>query len=328
MRVLFISSSRIGDAVVSSGLLAHLLRTREPLEITLACGPAAAPLFEETPKIARIIPLTKKPWAGHWRELWRFAVRRRWDLVVDLRATALSYFVRAGERRVYRPSDEGTHRVIQLSNFFGLSSPAEPVLWFGGRQIAAAKRVMPAGMKVLGIGPTANWGGKQWSPGKFAEVALRLVAPGAVLEGAHVAVLASASERQNALPTLERIPRNRRIDLVGRFDVLTAAACLKECSLFIGNDSGLMHLAAAAKTPTLGLFGPSRDDLYAPWGHSCAVVRTTASYEALLSSSAFSPDRHESLMESLSVDTVEEAAVDLWSSCNPAAVTSAVRAGR
>ena len=43
-------------------------------------------------------------------------------------------------------------------------------------------------------------------------------------------------------------------------------ALLKHCKLFVGNDSGLMHLSAAAKINTLGLFGPSKETNYRPWG--------------------------------------------------------------
>jgi ADP-heptose:LPS heptosyltransferase len=70
------------------------------------------------------------------------------------------------------------------------------------------------------------------------------------------------------------VARNRFIDLAGRVDLLTAFACLKHARLFIGNDSGTMHLAAAAGVPTIGLFGPSDERLYAPWGRtprSCAA---------------------------------------------------------
>jgi heptosyltransferase-3 len=56
------------------------------------------------------------------------------------------------------------------------------------------------------------------------------------------------------------------IDLVGRLTLAEAAACLARCALFVGNDSGLMHLAASAGTPTLGLFGPTPASEYAPSG--------------------------------------------------------------
>ena len=63
-----------------------------------------------------------------------------------------------------------------------------------------------------------------------------------------------------------RVPPDRAIDLIGRTDLLTASAILRRATLFIGNDTGLMHIAAASGVPTLGLFGPSPIDQYAPWG--------------------------------------------------------------
>ena len=80
---------------------------------------------------------------------------------------------------------------------------------------------------------------------------------------------------------MRRSRRQRLIDLVGRIDLLTAAAALRRCALFIGNDTGLMHIAAAAGTPTLGLFGPSPIEQYAPWGSRTAVVRTAQPPETM-----------------------------------------------
>ncbi|MHB8528837.1 MAG: glycosyltransferase family 9 protein, partial [Caulobacteraceae bacterium] len=55
----------------------------------------------------------------------------------------------------------------------------------------------------------------------------------------------------------------------------------KRARLFIGNDSGLMHLAAASGTPTLGLFGPSDEALYAPWGPLARVARGPRTFEEI-----------------------------------------------
>ena len=48
--------------------------------------------------------------------------------------------------------------------------------------------------------------------------------------------------------------------------------------MFIGNDSGLMHLAAASNIATIGLFGPTNDKLYAPFGDKCHTIRTKETY--------------------------------------------------
>ncbi len=326
MKILFITSNRIGDAVLSTGLLNYLIQQHGDAQITLACGPLAAPLFSQTPNVTEILPFAKQKRSGHWLGLWRQVAGRRWDLVVDLRASAIAWTLWAKKRKIYRPGRDASHRVAHLSELFGLPEPAAPAVWFGQAQVDAAKKAVPEGGLVLGIGPTANWGGKQWAGGKFAELIHRLTAPGAIFDGARVAVFGAGPERVAALPVLERIPKKQRIDLVGRFDILTSAACLQECDMYIGNDSGLMHLAAAAHTPTLGLFGPSREDLYGPWGGHCAAVRTSATYEALAAMPEFHPDRNESLMESLAVEPVEQAAIALWEKTGAPQMPSALSA--
>lgn len=323
MKILFITSNRIGDAVLSTGLLNHLLRQHPDARITIACGPAPAPLFAETPNLDRVLVLEKQARAKHWRGLWRKVVRARWDVVVDLRSSAISCFLWAKKRHVFRSSGEPVHQVVQLSRLFDLPEPAAPGLWLGQQQLAAAKRAIPPGPPVLAIGPAANWPGKAWPSSRFAELVLRLITPGAVLEDARVALFGAESERNAARTLLERIPRDRRIDLVGRLDILTAAAALQECAFYIGNDSGLMHIAAATYTPTLGLFGPSREEVYAPWGQHCASVRTKLSYDELAAMPQFHPARRESMMASLAVEAVEAAAIDLWRRCRPRPATKA-----
>jgi heptosyltransferase III len=134
-----------------------------------------------------------------------------------------------------------------------------------------------------------------------------LTAPDGPLPGARVVVLAAAHERPQAAPVLDALPAARRIDLVGRVDLLTASAVLRRAALFVGNDSGLMHLAAASGTPTLGLFGPSPAARYAPWGPRAAIAATSLSPAQLLGP-GFDHRTTDTLMDSLSVEAVEAAA--------------------
>jgi ADP-heptose:LPS heptosyltransferase len=56
------------------------------------------------------------------------------------------------------------------------------------------------------------------------------------------------------------------ININGVTDLLTTAAILKRAELFIGNDSGLGHIASAVKTKTFTIFGPGEPNRYRPWG--------------------------------------------------------------
>jgi ADP-heptose:LPS heptosyltransferase len=114
-----------------------------------------------------------------------------------------------------------------------------------------------------------------------------------------------------AQPILDALPG--ALNWVGGKELLEVYALMELCSLYIGNDSGLMHLAAAADIPTLGLFGPSAEWRYRPWGPRCAVVRTKESLDELTSAPDYDYRSHRSLMTSLSVDDVVGAAESLWS---------------
>jgi heptosyltransferase-3 len=314
MRILFVTATRIGDAVLSSGLLAYLIERHPGAAVTVAAGPAAAPLFEAVPGLERVVVVKKRRLSLHWLALYRAVALRRWDVVVDLRGSALAYLLRAQSRHVMAKGDAAEHRVVQLARLFVLDPPPAPRLWTAPRHEQAAAALVPSGGPVLAIGPAANWRGKQWRAERFAELAQRLTGTGGLLAGARVVVLAAAHERAQAEPLLAALPPARRIDLVGRTDLLTAAAVLRRCTLFIGNDTGVMHIAAAMGTPTLGLFGPSLPQHYAPWGPRAAVVQTAIPYAALVGTPGYDHRTTDTLMDSLSVEAVEAAARRLWAS--------------
>lgn len=319
MRLLFVTSTRIGDAVLSTGLLSHLIDTNPGARVTIACGAAAAPLFEAVPGLERVIVLSKQRLGLHWWALWRAAIGHRWDLIVDLRGSALAYVVPHRARVVFRGDARPLHRIAQLAEAAGLSPAPPPRLWTAARHEAEAARLVPAGAPVLALGPTANWRGKEWPIGNFIALVERLTGERGPLTGARVAVLGAASERTDAEPLLAALDPARRLDLIGRVDLLTGYAVLKRCAFFIGNDSGLMHIAAASGVPTLGLFGPSREVHYAPYGRLTAAVRTPESFEALIGRPGYDHRTTDTLMRSLSVDAVEAAARALWAKAHPEA---------
>jgi ADP-heptose:LPS heptosyltransferase len=318
MHILFVTATRIGDAVLSTGLLSYLIDRHPTARLTIAAGPVAAPLFEAVPRLERLEVIEKRRWSAHWLPFYAAVANRRWDLVVDLRGSALAWLLRAGERRVMAKGDAREHRVRQLARLFGLDPPPSPRLWTASHHDRAAAALIPSGASVLAIGPAANWRGKEWRAERFAALAHRLTAVDGLLPGGRAVVLAAAHERRQAEPLLAAIPPDRQIDLVGKVDLLTAAAVLRRCALFIGNDTGLMHIAAASGTPTLGLFGPSPSDQYAPWGQHAALVRSVDRPETLFGP-CFDHRTTDTLMDGLSVDAAEAAACRLWRSVTNAA---------
>jgi len=311
MRILFVSHNRLGDAVLSTGLLGHLAR-QENARITVACGPLPAPLMAAAPGVVEVIPFAKRSYSRHWFALWRRVVGTRWDLLVDLRDSAMAWTVPARRRARYPGARDDEHRVVGLARTLGLEdAPPAPTITVPDAAAEAA-RLLPPGRPVLAVGPTANWRGKTWRAERFAELIGRMTAAGGLLPGAAVAIVGAAPEREAAAPVLQAIDPSRRIDLVGTVSLPITAGCLARAALYVGNDSGLMHVAAAVGAPTLGLFGPSRPEHYAPWGPRGAWVRTAKSYDELVGGPGYDHRTTDTLMDSLTVDAVEAAAAELW----------------
>src|SRR6266850_6756618 len=152
MHILFVTATRIGDAVLSTGLLSYLIDHHPAARLTIAAGPAAAPLFAAVPRLERLVVIEKRRWSAHWLPLYAAVSTRRWDLVVDLRGSALAWLLRAGERRVMAKGDAREHRVHQLARLFGLDPPPSPRLWIAPRHEHTAVALIPPGAPVLAIG--------------------------------------------------------------------------------------------------------------------------------------------------------------------------------
>jgi ADP-heptose:LPS heptosyltransferase len=200
--------------------------------------------------------------------------------------------------------DEKKHKVEQNAAVMGASPAPAPKLWFSEKQLQKAKELIPDGGPVLGVGPTANWLAKTWPAERFIDVIKHTT--NGVMKDARVAVFAAPGEEEAALKVLKSIHQDKRIDVIAKADPGTVAAALSRCDAYIGNDSGLMHCAAASGVKTLGLFGPSYPHLYRPWGTHCDYARTPETYNELIAYKGYDPKTAPCLMTSLSVETVQK----------------------
>lgn len=310
--ILFITASRIGDAVLSSGLIRRLIEEIPNARFTIVAGPVAAPLFKDTPGLDELIALEKEKRGLHWLKLWRRVRNDRWGLVVDMRGSPLGRLLKARKRAIRHPPPIGAppvHKVIEAARILKLEdNPPSPMLFTSRETEAKAEQLLgKSKAPILAIAPAANWIGKTWPAERFAVAAAELLASGGPLQDARLMLLGGPEDRWASETVRRVITRDRLIDLVGQVDLLTAYACLKRVRLFIGNDSGLMHMSAAAGAPTLGLFGPSDDRLYGPWGRNARALRGPrdfASYKAV------DPDLNQAVchMQDLPVEWVVRSA--------------------
>lgn len=312
--ILFITSTRIGDAVLSSGLLTRLHDEIPRARFTIAAGALAAPLFRDTPRLDELIPLEKKPGALHWVELWNRVRGAKWGLVLDLRGSGLSNTLSAKMRLVRKspdPEEPVVHKVVELARLLKLEDdPPSPHLFVSDETQAEADKLLGEGGPILAVAPAANWVGKTWPSERFSITVQRLLGRDGPMPDGRLLLLGGSDDRRAAEAVRRELPRRRVIDATGEVDLLVAYAMLKRARLFIGNDSGLMHMAAAAGAPTLGLFGPSNEQVYGPWGAHARALRGPRSFESF---KAVDPQLNQSLphMSDLSVERVLKAAHEL-----------------
>lgn len=309
-KILFIGANRLGDAVLSTGLLAALAARKPMPQITVACGQPAVEIFAACPAVVRVIPLIKRPMAGHWRDLWRQVALMRWDLVVDLRDSLVSRLLLAKKVARWRPTagerEAGRHKVEQNAAVLGLNPPPAPHLWFPPAILAEAEALLPAGAPALVLAPGATARHKEWPADRFAETAKTLL--DGPLQGWRLVLMGAPDERRQTEAVLSACAKYQPIDLTGRTRPLLAGAVLSRAGLLIGNDNGLMHLGAAAGLKVIGLFGPTPVEPYRPWGGH--VVQSRVAYADLRARMQDAGPDAPGLMDGVMVADVVAAAIE------------------
>jgi len=273
-RVLLVTLANIGDAVLTTPVLEVVHRRFPEARVDLVADPRSAEIFARCPYLGETFLHREGGGWGAGLALVRRLRRRRYALAVDLRTGLLAWLARARERRTRRGACPlGPHAAEAYLGVVAdlLDGPPPPArIWLSAhdRRLAAALlRGLPEG-PLLALAPGANWPPKIWPAERFAELA-RALAPrlaavvlvGGPADRARTAAVAAALG--GALPVA---------DLAGRTGLLTAAAVLERCALFVGNDSGLGHMAAAVGTPAVTVFGPGDPERYRPWGPAVEVV--------------------------------------------------------
>jgi heptosyltransferase-2 len=279
----------LGDLVMVEPALRRL---RERGAVTGVISPALAGLLEDCAVVDRIEVFDRRGSDRGLGGLVRAGRRLRgaevaWVFGPSLRAAALSaaggiprrvglggagreFFLNdirrpAGAPRSRHLVDDWVHLVEPDAAAGSLCSwrPGER----GASGLAELRRHHDLAGNLAVFGVSANYGvTKEWPQERFLEVAHLLERDGfrPVFVGSD-----SARERERAAAMARECGG---IDLAGRTDLPTFAALLESAALFIGNDSGPMHLAAAVGTPTVGIFGSTSPAWTGPRGERVRVV--------------------------------------------------------
>jgi ADP-heptose:LPS heptosyltransferase len=288
----------IGD-VVNALTLAAALKRRDPgIHLGWLIHPLAEPLVQGNPCVDRVHRLPRKGMLGALPALRRELRHEPYDLVIDLQRLLKSSILArlSGAQRVLgydrSRSKEGAwllykeripagparaHMVDQYAEFaryLGCSGPAvHPLPAPGTAAIQRANEWLgPLGdvpPVVVHIG--ASKPENRWAPERYAELVGELLDSGS----RGVVLTGGPGDRADAGPTRERWGGHARfVDVLGETDLPELMAVFSRCRVFIGCDTGPMHLAAALGLPVVALFGPADPLRTGPYGPRHRVVRT------------------------------------------------------
>jgi ADP-heptose:LPS heptosyltransferase len=311
--LLFIAPERLEDAVLSTGALAQAQAMAPDGETVIICTPEAAPLFRAAPGFKTVRPRLFGGGLLAGLKLRRAAGADLYDLAVDLSGRSSLFGLPARRRLMRRKAPVLRHRVEDFAAALG--APAAPPRLFLDEQARAdAAAALPLGAEpVLALGPGAAQALARWPAERFAAAARRLASAGP-LQGARVVLLGGADSAEICADIARSLDSDgvAALDLSGRLDLPACGALLERATLFIGAAAPLMHLAAAAGAPTLGLFGPTDERVYAPYGPRARALRGRPFEQIMARGGPMAGlAGGASLLEDISVDAAEVAALDL-----------------
>jgi lipopolysaccharide heptosyltransferase II len=302
-----------------------------------------------TPGVSRYIRPVLLPWRVFWityQHFWRryydLAIVPRWD-VDNCYATFLAYFsgapwrigysehVNARKQRLNKGFDllfthvlhdrtlkHDVERNLDMVRYLGgMVEETHAELWVEADDAAFAENVfrehgVQPGDLIIGFGPSGGHSFlKQWPIMNFIELGKRLCSK----FNAYILIIGGPGEE--ALGQLIINALNYAvINMIGKTTLRQMAALLQRCRLYISNDSGPMHVAAALGIPVLALFGSSCYHRFGPWGSEHVILSLELPCSPC--SQGHSRDRCQRCifprhicMEDLSVEQVEKAAEEI-----------------
>ena len=304
MKVLFITSTRIGDAVLSTSILNHIKNKFPSSQLYIATGETAASLFKNFFNVKKIFILKKNFFKTHWLKLWCQTFVNKWDIVIDLRGSIIAYFLFNKQKYVYKSINKNIHRIDELALLMKikyLPLPSIPVL---KKDMKKVSKYLSKSKNPIAIGASANWSAKVWPSKNFVKLIKIILKEKEFGKKKIIVFFGSSKDLKNTNKIIKHLKKIKVKNFCGKLNLIEVAAHLKKCKIFIGNDSGLMHIASASHIPTLGLFGPSQESRYAPRGNNAYYIRTKKTFNQLTGARNFDWNTKNNLMESLSVDRV------------------------
>ncbi len=294
-KILIRATNWIGDAIMTTPAVRTIRQNFPKAEISILVHPWVADVFSASPYIDRIIPYQKRSvhsGLSGMRRLSRELRRQNFDLAILLQNAFEAALIVKLAGIPLRLGYSRDCRGILLSHAIGLKKQRKKI-----HQVHYYQRLLTdAGFKLgpdelflqvsqadrdsaarflnsqegplIGLNPGAAYGpAKRWPAEKYADLAHMVEQK----YQARVMVFGTNDDRQAAAVIARRC--KEIIDLTGRTTLAEAMALIDQCQVFVTNDSGLMHVAAALKTPLAAIFGSTNPVTTGPFSENNIILR-------------------------------------------------------
>ena len=296
MKILVIASNLVGDTILSTGVIRFFNRQNPEAKFTFVIGPSAEPIFKNFKFVEKIITVSKKKYNMHWLDIIYNCSGKKWDIIIDFRSSLLSYFLSHNKKFIFKKKSNINH-VQQLSNYFGFDC-SELFIETNNEEDLEVKKNVSDAFNYFVIFPRGNWKPKIWSVKNYNNLLKKILSRNKNIK--FILVGSKVEEKIYHEKITKNIHDKYIINLFGA-SLTQTAAYMKKSTLFIGNDSGLSHMASATNLKSIVLFGPTNDKIYGPFIKNSQVIRTNESYDYFKS---INIDKTKSYMGSINVEKI------------------------
>ncbi|MBD3297720.1 MAG: lipopolysaccharide heptosyltransferase II [candidate division Zixibacteria bacterium] len=299
--ILVRSPNWVGDAVMALPFFDALRRAAPDATISCLCPAGIAPLYRDVPTIDRVLildelygPRGRKSVLYNGRRMRPGMFRTAFILPTSFGSALMMWHAWIPERigyssegrrlllskaKPYKKDGKRPHRVEGYLELLRLQYPdadINPVFYYTpgeNAQIRATETLEDYSLEdsktILAMAPAAAQANKMWMQGRFAEIARRWCET----TGGHVMLLGSPGDRQLCDQVLMLSKCDDVVNLAGESDLPTAGELVRRSAAFVGNDSGLAHLAAAVKANAVVLSGPGDPEEVGPYSNVAITIK-------------------------------------------------------
>lgn len=297
-RILVIKLDHIGDVLLSTPVFSNLKKTYPDSEIHALTGKWSQVILENNPYVSQVLIYNSPTFTRTGQptsisdtfRLYKYLRRQKYVLLIDLRGdwrTVLFSLFRLTPKRLCRPYYQitnklgfnefsGTHettRNLDVLNKAGIHTTITDTLFSITKENSdwtrqfLTEHEMNHKIPIIAIHPGSPIAIKRWKPENFAELGDWLIKK----KRAQI-LFVGVKDEIEIIQKIQELMLGKSHNIAGLTTIPQLASILQQSKLFIGNDSGPMHLAAAVGIQTIGLFGPGNPNRFAPVGDRCHYI--------------------------------------------------------